>query len=331
MDKQPRRQVSELTSAEQIEQIFMVSQPQLRTTSRGDFYIAAFLSDKTGRINGRMWQATEMVFHSLPAEGFVWVRGRTENYQNSLQIVIESIKPVGNEEVDFYDFMPSTKKDISVMWNRLLELLSGIKNPDLAKLVRAFLADSELMKQFRTAPAAIMLHHAYLGGLLEHTVSLLELAERILPHYPQADSDLVKIGLFLHDIGKTTELNYDISFKYSDQGRMIGHLVKGAMLIEDKVRQLNDEGGEPFPRKLADCLEHLIVSHHGTREFGSPVLPATPEAFLVHYMDNLDSKIALTLAEIEKDTTNSDWTNYVKAIEAPVYKMHNFSKEMQSE
>ncbi|MCF7958441.1 MAG: HD domain-containing protein [Phycisphaerae bacterium] len=325
MVEQPRRLVAELTSAEQIEQIFMVSQPQLRTTNRGDFYIAAFLSDRTGRINGRMWQATEMVYHSLPAEGFVWVRGRTENYQNSLQIVIESIKPVGTEEIDLYDFMPSTSKDVSLMWNRLLELLGEIKNPDLAKLVRTFLSDSELMKRFRSAPAAIMLHHAYIGGLLEHTVSLMELAARILPHYPQVDADLVRTGLFLHDIGKTTELDFDISFKYSDQGRMLGHLVKGAMLVEEKIRQLNSEGGEPFPRKLADCLEHIIVAHHGTREFGSPVLPATPEAFMVHYMDNLDSKIALTLAEIEKDTTNTDWTNYVKAIEAPVYKPHNFS------
>jgi len=318
-----RRSVEQLAPAETIEQVFMISQPQLRTTSRGDFYIATFLSDRTGRLNGRMWQASEGLYKSLPSEGFVWVKGRTENYQNSLQLVIDAIRPVDIAEVNLEDFMPSTENDIAEMWNRILKCLDRVQNPHLQRLIRLFLEDKELMNRFRTAPAAIMLHHAYLGGLLEHTLNLLELADRILDCYPQLDGDLVRTGLFLHDIGKTTELDYDISFKYSDQGRLLGHLVKGTILIEEKIRQLDDSSPEKFPRRLANCLEHIVVSHHGTREFGCPVMPSTPEAFAVHHLDNLDSKMALTLSEIKKDATNTNWTNYVKAIEAPIFKLHN--------
>ena len=323
MTEQERRLISNLAPAETIEQIFLISQPQLRTTSKGDYYIAAFLSDRTGRLNGRMWSASEAIYNSLPSEGFVKVRGRTEMYQNSMQLVIDAIRPVEITEVQLDEFMPSTENDVTEMWNRVLKVLDTVKNPHLKNLIKAFLDDKELMQMFRIAPAAIVLHHAYIGGLLEHTLSLLELAQRILPHYPELDADLIVIGLFLHDIGKTSELDYNISFKYSDQGRLIGHIVKGSLLTEEKIRQLNESADKQFPRVLADCLLHIIVSHHGIREFGCPVLPSTPEAFAVHYMDNLDSKIALTLGEIKKDTTNTNWTNYVRSIEAPIFKIHN--------
>lgn len=322
MTTQPRRLICELTPAETVQQIFMISQPQLRTTSRGDNYIAAFLSDRTGRINSRMWQASEATYKSLPPEGFVLVKGRVENYQNALQLVIDAIRPVEIEEVQLDEFLPSTDKDINQMFNSVLKVLEDVKNPHLMSLIRVFFGDKQLMTLFRTAPAAIQLHHAYIGGLLEHTLSLLQLGQRTLPQYPQLDSDLVLTGLFLHDIGKTYELDYDISFKYSDQGRLMGHLVKGALMVEEKIAQLDADNETPFPRKLADCLVHLIVSHHGIREYGCPVLPSTPEAFAVHFLDNLDSKIALTLAEIKKDTTNTNWTNYIRAIEAPIFKDH---------
>lgn len=326
MDGLPRRMVGELTPAENIEQVFLISQPQLRTTSRGDFYIAAFLSDRTGKLNGRMWQASEAIYKSLPSEGFVLVKGRTESYQNALQLVVDAIRPVDIDQVDLQEFLPSTEKDIPDMWNRLLTALQEVKNPHLVKLIHTFLADADLMKKFRTAPAAIVLHHAYIGGLLEHTLSLMELSKRVMPHYPELDEDLVTTGLFLHDIGKTTELDYDISFKYSDQGRLIGHIVKGTIMVEEKIRQLNADSEDKFPQRLADCLQHIIVSHHGIREYGCPVVPSTPEAFAVHFLDNLDSKIALTLNEIKKDVTSTNWTSYVKAIEAPVFKFHNNSE-----
>jgi len=315
-----RRAVAELTPAEIIQQVFLISQPQLRTTSRGDYYIAAFLSDRTGKLNARMWQANETIFKTLPSEGFVWVRGRTENYQGNMQLVIEAIRPVDVSEVDLKEFMPATERDIDEMFAELKEIVGRVKNPHLAELIGAFLDDAQLMDLFRSAPAAITLHHAYLGGLLEHTLSLLRLACRVLPVYPQLDADLVLTGLFLHDMGKTSELDYDISFKYSDQGRLLGHIVKGALLIQEKINQLNRPGTETFPKILQDCLQHIVVSHHGIREYGCPVLPATPEAFAVHYLDNIDSKIALTFAEINKDVNQTNWTNYIKALESPLFK-----------
>ena len=320
-----RRPIAQLNHAEQVDQVFLISQPQLRSTTRGDYYIAAFLSDSTGKLNGRMWQASEAIFKSLPQEGFVRIKGRVENYQGALQIVFESIRPVDIDEVNLTDFLPQTEKNPDQMFDRLKNILADIQNPHLSRLAQSFLDDQELMKLFQQAPAAIALHHAYLGGLLEHTLSMLDLGCRILPHYLELNADLVLTAIFLHDIGKTTELDYDISFKYSDQGRLLGHIVKGALLIEEKIRQLDQSSTEKFPKKLKDCLTHIVISHHGIREYGCPVLPAMPEAFAVHYIDNLDSKIALTLSEINKDPGNTDWTNYVRAIEAPVYKCRDFS------
>ena len=318
MNQSPRRSISQLNAAERVQQVFLISQPQLRSTNRGDYYIAAYLSDSTGRINGRMWQATEEIFQTLPAEGFVWLQGRTENYQGSPQIVIDAIKPIPIEDVDLSEFLPATDRNIDEMFAEVKKIVSSIKNPHLARLCQAFLADEPLMRLFRSAPAAIALHHAYLGGLLEHTLSLMQLGVRILPQYPHLDADLVLTGLFLHDIGKTTELDYDISFKYSDQGRLLGHIVQGSIMVQQKIKELDSP--ETFPPVLQNSLLHIIVSHHGIKEFGCPVLPATPEAFAVHHLDNLDSKIALVFTEIDKCSNQTDWTNYVRAIEAPVYK-----------
>ncbi|MBN2211181.1 MAG: HD domain-containing protein [Sedimentisphaerales bacterium] len=318
-----RINIADMQPNQLIEQVFMISQPQLRPTRNGtSMYIAAYLSDKTGRLNGRMWQATETLFKALPEEGFVWVKGRSEMYQDSLQLVIEAIKPIEIDKINPADFMPTTDKNIEAMFAQVVTILGTVKNEHLARLMQAFLTDKELMTKFKSAPAAKLLHHAYVGGLLEHTLSVLQLAQRVLPQYPQLDADLVMAGVFLHDIGKTTELRYDISFDYSDEGHLIGHLVKGALLVEDKVNDLNRAGGEPFPPLLLLCLQHLIVAHHGTREFGCPVTPSMPEAFLVHYLDNIDSKVALTFSEIDKDNkTTTRWTTYVKALEAPVFKL----------
>jgi len=326
MAKGYRYPVDQLKSGDRLEQIFLISQPQLRTTTKGDYYIAAFLQDSTGKVNSRMWNATEAIYKTLPNEGFVNVLGRVEMYQNSLQVVVEAIRPVTMEEVDLSLFLPQTEKNPEQMFGQLVHILRQIQNPHMQKLVEAFLADAPLMERFKKAPAAIALHHAYLGGLLEHTLSVLELGCLILPKYPALDADLVLAGLFLHDIGKTTEIGFDISFKYTDEGRLVGHLVKGALLIQEKVQQLNlKHPSAPFPEVLADTLEHIIVSHHGTREFGCPVLPATPEAFVVHYLDNLDSKIALTFTEIEKDVNSTSWTNFVKAVDGPLFKVRTFT------
>ncbi len=320
MSNSPRLPIAEMTSAVRLEQTFLISQPQLRTTSQGDYYIAAYLSDATGKLNGRMWQASPEIFAKLPEEGFVMVKGRTEMYQDNLQLVIDAIRPVDAGEVDFVDFLPATNKNVDQMFTDVVECLRHIKNPWLRLLVKAFLEDRELMDRFRRAPAAIGLHHAYLGGLLEHTLSLLQLGDRVLPHYPELDADLIRTGLFLHDIGKIHELEYEVSFKYSDEGQLIGHIVKGILLIEEKMKGISVEG-KSFPSPLRETLLHVVAAHHGQLDFGSPVTPRTPEAFAVHYLDNLDSKINLTLSAIAADVGKADWTGYIRALEAPLYKV----------
>ncbi|MBN1437678.1 MAG: HD domain-containing protein [Sedimentisphaerales bacterium] len=312
--------VAQLTSGDRVDQVFLISQPQLRTTSKGDYYIAAFLSDKTGKVNSRMWQATEAIFQSLPDEGFVHVRGRVEQYQNALQIVVDAAQPVDAATVDLDQFMPSTQGDVDQMFSQVTDILTQIKNPHLVALTTAFLADEHLMARFRTAPAAIAMHHAYLGGLLEHTLATMRMGVAVTQLYPKLDKDIILTALFLHDIGKTSELTYDISFRYTDQGRLIGHIVKGTMLIQEKIDQLNQQANQNFPAALADMLEHIILSHHGIREYGCPVLPAIPEAFAVHHIDNLDSKIALTFKEIDADINNTNWTNFLRSIDSPLCK-----------
>lgn len=321
MPTETRLPVAKLTAAQRIDQVFMISQPQLRTTTRGDYYIAAFLSDSTGKLNGRMWQASEAIFESLPQEGFARVKGRTENYQGNLQLVIDGIQPVDSAQVEMQEFVPSTDKDIDGMFTRLQKALQAVQEPHLRALMDAFLKDAPLMDRFKAAPAAKAMHHAYLGGLLEHTLGLVELGVAILPIYPQLDKDLVLTALFLHDIGKTDELVFDVSFQYSDEGHFLGHLVQGALLIEKRIDQLNLKAKTPFPTDLRNRLLHIIVSHHGLKEYGCPVMPSTPEAFVVHHLDNLDAKIALTFNEIEKDPGAGSWTNYIRSIESYIYKL----------
>ena len=190
-------------------------------------------------------------------------------------------------------------------------------------MIKEFLSDKDLMEKFKRAPAAVNMHHSYLGGLLEHTLNLLELALVIGPKYPQVNMDLLLAGTFLHDIGKTQELEYDIAFKYSDEGQLIGHLVIGAIMVEQKARNVQDETGGVFPQELMQMLQHIILSHHGEHEFGSPVLPKTAEAIILHYIDNLDAKVEQVRTQIEKSQQtdpDSNWTGYIKSLERTLFK-----------
>lgn len=311
--------INEIKPGQQINQTYMVTQPILRNTTRGDYYIAMFLSDKTGKANGRVWQATEELYASLPSEGFVQIRGKSELYQNALQIIINDVEVVPAESVDLSDYMPQTEKDIPKMFEEVKTAVSKIKDPSLTALCDEFLADSDLMKQFCTAPAAMMMHHNYLGGLLEHTHSMLMAAEKILPLYPKVQADLVIAGIFLHDMAKTKELSYKIAFAYTDPGQLLGHIVLGTEMVNDKASELEHKGIN-MDQKLLDCLLHIIVSHHGQYDFGSPKLPATSEAFMVSYLDNMDAKINQTGNLIDNDPGDTNWTAYQRSLETKLYR-----------
>jgi len=311
--------INEIEPGESIDDIYMVREPILRSTTRGDLYIAMFLSDRSGRLNGRMWQASEDVYKSLPKPGFVHIQGRSELYQNNLQIVVNNISVVDATKVRLEDFLARTDKDTQQMFEGVKSIVARIKHPQLKGLVDEFLADAELMEKFHNVPAATTLHHNYLGGLLEHTYNMLQVAVAILPFYPSVQADLVVAGIFLHDIGKTKELAYDMAFSYTDSGQLIGHIVQGLLMINQKAETLRTRGMQ-IEQTVLDALGHIILSHHGEYEFGSPKLPAMPEAFMVYYIDDLDAKMSQVTAAIENELSDSNWTAWKSALQTRLYK-----------
>ena len=311
--------INEIGPGQTINDIYLVREPILRSTTRGDLYIAMYVCDRTGQLNGRMWQASEVIYSSLPNPGFVRIQGRSELYQNNLQIIVNNVSIVDAGKVSLADFLARTEKDTGQMFSQVKGIVAGIKNPQLKALVDRFLADDELMEQFRNAPAAIKLHHNYLGGLLEHTHNMLRLAVAILPLYPKVQSDLVLAGIFLHDIGKTAEIGYDIAFSYTDSGQLIGHIVQSLLMVNEKADALAAEG-TPIDKSILDALGHIILSHHGQYEFGSPKLPATAEAFMVNYIDDLDAKINQVTAAIDSEQSDSNWTAWKNALQTRLYK-----------
>ncbi len=304
---------------ETIDDIYIVNNPILRSTARGDLYIAMFLSDRTGQVNGRMWQATEAIYKALPQPGFVRVQGRSELYQNNLQIIINNISVVDADKVQIGDYLARTDKDIDKMFEEVKEIVGRIENPQLKAIIGEFLADGDLMESFRHAPAAMKLHHACIGGLLEHTHNVLRVTLAVLPFYPSVQQDLVIAGVFLHDIGKTEELAYDMAFSYTDSGQLIGHLAKGLLMINQKAEALRSRGVQIEPEVL-DTLGHIMLSHHGQYEFGSPKLPATAEAFMVNCVDDLDAKISQVTEAINSEVGDSNWTAWKNALQTRLYR-----------
>ncbi len=311
--------INQIEAGEAIDDIYIVRDPILRSTARGDLYIAMFLSDRTGQLNGRMWQATETIYKALPKPGFIHIQGRSELYQSNLQVIINNISVVDASKIQIDDFLARTDKDTKQMFEEVTKTVGRIKNPHLKTLVGEFMADAELMEKFRNAPGGMKLHHNYIGGLLEHTHNMLRVAVAILPLYPQVQTDLVLAGIFLHDIGKTEELSYDMAFTYTDSGQLIGHVVKSLLMINQKADALKAKGTQ-IEQTVLDALGHIILSHHGQYDFGSPKLPATAEAFMVYYIDDLDAKIGQVTVAINNEMGDSNWTAWKNALQTRLYK-----------
>jgi 3'-5' exoribonuclease len=311
--------INKIEPGETINDIYMVRDPILRSTTRGDLYIAMYLLDRSGQLNGRMWQATETIYKALPKPGFVHIQGRSELYQNNLQIIINNISVVDVDKVCIDDFLAKTKKDVKKMFEEVREMVKQIQNPQLKAITEEFLADGELMEEFCNAPGGMKLHHNYIGGLLEHVHNMLKVAVAILPLYPNVQADLVLTGIFLHDIGKTEELSYDMAFSYTDSGQLIGHIVKSLLMVNKKVDALRARGIQ-IEQEIVDTLGHIILSHHGEYEYGSPKLPAMPEAFMVYYIDDLDAKLNLVESTIEEEQSDSNWTAWKNALQTRLYR-----------
>jgi 3'-5' exoribonuclease len=299
--ERPRRFIRELRASERIAGAYSISNAQLGKTRTEKAYLRCLIGDKTGEVPGRMWSIDEMTFSRLPTDGFVWLEGETQAYQGELQIIIQNIQPVQPSPEQLTDLMPCSKRSPDDMLAELTLLLDTLKHPAIKALAQAFLGDPIFISAFKQAPAAKSMHHAYLGGLLEHTLSLVNLADRVCPLYPRINRDLVVMGLFLHDLGKTRELAYDKAFSYTDRGELVGHIVEGVLMLRDKAHGLMREKGLRIPPDALMVLEHIVLSHHGVPEFGAAKIPATPEAILVSILDNLDAKTFMALNAARPD------------------------------
>ncbi len=325
----PRRFIEELQPGEHLpDQVFLVHKKDLRTTTAGGLYIHLVLADRSGQLLGRVWSATQQQYDSIPEGGFLRFRGRTESYKGALQFIVDGMRPAEKGQFDVGDFIPRTHRDIDEMWEEVLAILRTIKHPQLLALIKQFVKDETIVGGYKKAPAAVANHHAFIGGLLEHTLAVLHLATRLLGErdesaslYPAVSRDLVLAGIFLHDIGKTVELTYETNFTYTDTGQLVGHIAQAAVWIDRKAGEVEEETKKRFPQDLQDVLTHIVLSHHGAYEFGSPRLPACPEAIVVHYLDNIDAKLNMAMSAIE-DSKNADsnWTEWVKPLETRIYK-----------
>lgn len=291
-----RRFIRDLGPNERFEGAFCISNAQLAVTRNGEPYLACLLSDKTGQVPARRWSFSPEEFKRLPVEGFVRAEGRTQPFKGELQLIVDAIEGIEPSPDQLRDLLPSSSRPAEEMFAELKAILETIEHPAMKALVQAYLDDEMLMSQFRQAPAAKMMHHAYIGGLLEHTLALLKLANVVCPLYPKINRDIVLVGLFLHDIGKTRELNWDGAFTYTDRGELIGHIVEGALMLHDKAQHVMRTSGVRFPKNAITVLQHIILSHHGEPEFGAAKIPSTPEAILVSLLDNVDAKTTIALA-----------------------------------
>ena len=306
--------ISDLGTNERFAGTFCIANGQLALTKNGDPYLACLLSDKTGRVPARRWNFSPEEFKRLPVEGFVYAEGRTQPFKGELQLIIDHVQAVEPSQEELRDLLPASERPAEDMWRELEGLLGTIQHPAMTALVQAYLDDEMLMGQFKLAPAAKIMHHAYLGGLLEHTLNLLKLANVVCPLYPKINRDVVMVALFLHDLGKTRELSYDGAFAYTDRGELIGHIVDGAIMLHDKAQQAMRSSGVRFPKHAITVLQHIIISHHGLPEYGAAKRPATPEAILVAMLDNLDAKttIATTSARPERSKASDLGGNFTE-------------------
>ena len=314
--------VSDLTTEQNIIMFVLVCEKEIRSTKEGKPYLRLELGDRSGTIEARMWDQIEIVTRDVEREDIVKIQGRVEIYRGKPQLSVQQMRKAKPEEIDLADFLPSTKEDVEKLYKQLLVEADSIKNPWLKKLNSEILSDPAISARYKRAPAAKVMHHAYLGGLLEHVVGLCGLAHQIAEHYPELDLDLLLTAAILHDVGKLDELCYDRAIGYTTGGQLLGHIV---MEIETVARAI--EKIEGFPPALKTVVQHLLISHHGQYEFGSPKLPMIREALVFHYMDDLDSKLAAARAALATESGDEDWSAYSGALQRKFLKLDHFLKD----
>lgn len=316
--------INEIKENDNIDSYFLVQEKSSGITKTGNIYLKLKLTDRSGEMEGRIWTSAENFGESFQKDDFVHVKGRAVSFQDHLQLNITYIERMDEEKMIFSEFFPSTEKDVEEMFRSLLELSQAVKNPHLNRLLQLFWEDEPFIKLFKMAPASKWLHHNYLGGLLEHTLSLAQLVVKNVSHYHGLNLDLLLTASILHDLGKVDELTYHRSFDYSDKGRLLGHIILGIEKVEEKIRQLPD-----FPKDLSILLKHFILSHHGQDIWGSPKRPMTLEAVMLHYLDDMDAKMNGIQQFIKSQgLKGSRWSPYHRTFEQNFY-LPNISDQME--
>ena len=313
--------VTDLGSEQSITSFFLVHEKEIRNTREGKPYLRLELGDRSGTIEARMWDQFDAVIKDINRDDFVKVLARVEIYRNKPQLSLQQLRLAKPEEIDLADFLPHTKEDVGKLYAQLLEYAGSIANPWLKKLVTGIVSNPEIAARYKRAPAAKVMHHAYLGGLIEHVISLCGLAKQAAAHYPELDVDLLLTAAILHDVGKLDELCYDRAISYTVEGQLLGHIVMEFETVSKAVDAI-----EGFPANLKTVVQHLLISHHGQYEFGSPKLPMIREAMVFHYLDDLDSKMAAGRAALAVDSGEPEWSAYSAALGRRFLKLDEFLK-----
>jgi len=305
---------------------FCLSQLQKRDKKTGGQYLAMTLSDKTGSFDARMWDDFAEAAATCSEGCYVKVQGQVTKYQGKYQITLTKMRNAADSEVDTADFQAVSEFPVAQMDAELRAIVNNFKDADLKRLVLAFLDDEEIGPAFRVAPAAKMLHHAWISGLLEHVLTLVKVCLSIAPFYPEVNPDLLVTGAILHDIGKVKELSWKTNFSYTLEGQMIGHISIAQGMLREKVKDL-----APFPERHRVLVEHMILSHHGKYEFGSPKLPMTPEAMLLSALDDLEAKFAAMRREFagaeSAGKAADETTDWVRSMDRPLFNSKRWLEE----
>ena len=297
-----------------IEGSYLVKSKTISKTRQGNSFLTLTLGDKTGTIEARVWDRVEDISNDFKEGNIVTINGQANTYRNQIQIQIRELKQ-NKSAIDPMIFQESSSKDIPRMLSDLKKLAGQIQNRHLRTLIDSFMADHQFVTRFKKAPAAKHFHHSYLGGLLEHTLSVSQMAVLVSEHYPELDLDLLLSGAILHDIGKIEELTFEPNIEYSNGGRLLGHIVLGVMMIEEKLKSQ-----KTFPSELALRLKHLILSHHGEFDFGSPKRPKFSEAFALHLIDDMDAKLNGLSMLLKNDRQEGSWTAFNKLFQRYFFK-----------
>ncbi len=303
-----------------ITSLFVVAAKQVKSKKSGDLYLSLTLADRSGQLQANMWDNVADTVDAFEQDDFVKVKGVVHKYNGRWQLTIHKLRKLEDAEIDYSDYLPKTSKDIDQLWRKLAEFVESFENRWLKSLLQEFMADQAIVTAYKNAPAAKTLHHAFVGGLLDHVVSLFTVCDLAARNYPQVNRDLLLTGAFLHDIGKLHELAYQRSIAYTTQGQLLGHMIIELEMLQQKLAHLPG-----FPAELKILIEHMIISHHGHYEFGSPKLPMFPEALMLHYLDDLDSKMESMRAQFEREAEfDSPWTSYNPSLARPLLNTKKF-------